>query len=34
VIATEGTGFDIILVSGDPYADHPLSGAGVIARAL
>jgi|GEM_PF-6000279 len=25
---------DFILVSGEPYADHPLSGIGVIARVL
>ena len=29
-----GPGFDVILVSGEPYADHPLSGVGVIARVL
>jgi uncharacterized radical SAM protein YgiQ len=29
-----GSGFDVILVSGEPYADHPLSGVGVIARVL
>ena len=34
MIATKGTGFDIILVSGEPYADHPLSPAGMIARVL
>jgi uncharacterized radical SAM protein YgiQ len=34
MIAATGTGFDIILVSGEPYADHPLSPAGVIARVL
>lgn len=34
MIATSGSDFDIILVSGDPYVDHPLSAAGVIARAL
>jgi radical SAM superfamily enzyme YgiQ (UPF0313 family) len=34
VIATKGTGFDIILVSGEPYADHPLSPVGMIARVL
>jgi uncharacterized radical SAM protein YgiQ len=34
MIATEGSGFDIILVSGEPYADHPLSPAGMIARVL
>ena len=34
MIAEKGTGFDIILISGEPYADHPLSGAGVIARVL
>lgn len=26
--------FDVILVSGEPFADHPLSGAGVIKRVL
>ncbi|MCX6560800.1 MAG: YgiQ family radical SAM protein [Candidatus Aminicenantes bacterium] len=34
MIATEGRDFDIILVSGEPYVDHPLSAAGVIARVL
>jgi uncharacterized radical SAM protein YgiQ len=34
MIATEGTDFDIILVSGEPYADHPLSPVGMIARVL
>jgi len=34
MISDKGTGFDIILVGGEPYADHPLSGAGVIARVL
>ncbi|MDD8025805.1 MAG: YgiQ family radical SAM protein [Acidobacteriota bacterium] len=34
MIATQGTGFDVILVSGEPYVDHPLSAAGVIARIL
>jgi uncharacterized radical SAM protein YgiQ len=34
MIALKGSGFDIILVSGEPYTDHPLSGAGVIARVL
>jgi len=34
VIATSGRDFDIILVSGEPYVDHPLSAAGVVARAL
>jgi uncharacterized radical SAM protein YgiQ len=34
MIAREGTGFDVVLVSGEPYADHPLSAAGVIARVL
>ena len=34
MIATKGTGFDIILVSGEPYADHPLSPVGMIARVL
>jgi len=34
MIATSGRDFDIILVSGEPYVDHPLSAAGVIARVL
>ena len=34
MIATRGTGFDIVLVSGEPYADHPLSPVGMIARVL
>ena len=34
MIAAKGSGFDVILVSGEPYADHPLSAAGVIARVL
>jgi len=34
MIAQAGKDFDIILVSGDPYADHPLSPVGVIARVL
>jgi len=34
VIATSGAGFDVILVSGEPYADHPLSPVGMIARVL
>lgn len=34
MIATQGSGFDVILVTGEPYADHPLSPAGVIARVL
>ena len=34
MIATKGTDFDIILVSGEPYADHPLSPVGMIARVL
>jgi uncharacterized radical SAM protein YgiQ len=34
MIATRGSGFDVILVSGEPYADHPLSPVGVIARVL
>ena len=34
MIATSGTGFDIVLVSGEPYADHPLSPVGMIARVL
>jgi radical SAM superfamily enzyme YgiQ (UPF0313 family) len=34
MIATCGSDFDIILITGEPYADHPLSGTGVIARVL
>jgi uncharacterized radical SAM protein YgiQ len=34
VISTSGSGFDVILVTAEPYADHPLSPAGVIARVL
>jgi uncharacterized radical SAM protein YgiQ len=34
MIATRGTDFDIVLVSGEPYADHPLSPVGMIARVL
>lgn len=34
MIAASGSGFDVILVTGEPYADHPLSPAGVIARVL
>lgn len=34
MIARKGSGFDIILVSGEPYVDHPMSPAGVIARVL
>ncbi len=34
MISTKGTAFDVILISGEPYADHPLSGVGVIARVL
>jgi uncharacterized radical SAM protein YgiQ len=34
MIATRGSGFDVILVSGEPYVDHPLSAVGMIARVL
>jgi uncharacterized radical SAM protein YgiQ len=34
MIAEKGSGFDVILISGEPYADHPLSGVGVISRVL
>lgn len=34
MIALKGRGFDVILISGDPYADHPLSPVGIIARVL
>ncbi len=34
MIATSGSGFDIVLISGEPYVDHPFSAVGVIARVL
>ena len=34
MITSKGSGYDIRLISGEPYVDHPLSGAGVIARVL
>jgi uncharacterized radical SAM protein YgiQ len=34
MIAKAGSGFDIILVSGEYYDDHPLSPVGIIARVL
>ena len=34
MIAREGSNFDVILVSGEPYVDHPMSPAGLIARVL
>jgi len=34
MIMATGAGFDIILISGEPYADHPLSPVGMIARVL
>jgi uncharacterized radical SAM protein YgiQ len=34
MIATTGQDFDIILISGELYVDHPLSAVGVIARVL
>ncbi len=34
MIAIKGSDFDVILISGEPYVDHPLSGIGVIARVL
>jgi uncharacterized radical SAM protein YgiQ len=34
VISHDGGRFDVILVSGEPYADHPMSPVGVIARVL
>ncbi len=34
MIAKTGNGFDIILVSGEYYDDHPLSPVGIIARVL
>lgn len=34
MIAKTGTGFDIILISGEYYDDHPLSPVGIIAKVL
>ncbi len=34
MISKTGTGFDVIIVTGEYYDDHPLSPAGVIARVL
>lgn len=34
MIVTAGSDKDIVLISGEPYVDHPLSGVGVIARVL
>jgi uncharacterized radical SAM protein YgiQ len=34
MIATQGDNFDIILITGEYYDDHPLSPVGVIARVL
>jgi uncharacterized radical SAM protein YgiQ len=34
MISRAGSGFDVILVSGEPWVDHPMSPAGVIARVL
>jgi radical SAM superfamily enzyme YgiQ (UPF0313 family) len=34
MISTTGKGFDVILVSGEYYDDHPLSPVGIIARVL
>jgi len=34
MIAKAGSGFDVILVSGEYYDDHPLSPVGIIARVL
>ncbi len=34
MIATEDRDLDVIIVSGEPYVDHPLSASGVIARVL
>ena len=34
MISDKGADFDVILLSGEPYVDHPLSGIGVIARVL
>jgi len=34
MIAQTGSDFDIILISGEPYVDHPLSGIGIIAQVL
>ncbi len=34
MISREGKNFDIIIITGEYYDDHPLSGAGIIARVL
>jgi uncharacterized radical SAM protein YgiQ len=34
MIAREGSGFDVVLVSAEPWDDHPFSPVGVIARVL
>ncbi len=34
MISKTGTGFDVIIITGEYYDDHPLSPAGVIARVL
>ena len=34
MISRKGSEFDIILISGEPYADHPSSASGMIARVL
>jgi len=34
MISKIGSGFDVILITGEPYVDHPLSASGVIARVL
>ena len=34
MISSHGKDFDIILITGEYYDDHPLSPAGVIARVL
>ena len=34
MIAKKGNNFDVIIISGEHYEDHPLSGVGIIARVL
>lgn len=34
MIASSGYNFDLIIISGEPYVDHPSSGLGIIARVL
>lgn len=34
MISSKGNNFDVILVSGECYVDHPCSGVGVLAKVL